>query len=125
MSLIDDIKDFVSPYLEAIREAFRAFMEKVKGIIEKIITTIINFKNQVVDWFKNLQLKKGRDIPFISNKQEFRELLQNAPVVDVGLFEGVYDEKTDEITKLRYIGAEEYDEKTESVLGDEDLVVLT
>lgn len=124
MSLINDLVEFVSPYLNGIIEAFKAFMEKVKGIVEKIITKIINFKNQVVDWFRNLPLIKGRHIPFISNKQEFKEMLKNAPVVEVGIFEGVYDEKTDEITDLRYIGAEEYDEKTESLLENEDLVVL-
>lgn len=125
MGLINEFVELVSPYLNAIREAVKAFMEKVKGIVEKIITKIINFKNQVVEWFKNLQLKKGKDVPFISNKQEFREMLHNAPVVDVGLFEGVYDEQTDEITNLRFIGAEEYDQKTKAVLGDEELVVLT
>ena len=124
MSLINDIVEFVSPYLNGIIEAFKAFMEKVKGIVEKIITKIINFKNQVVDWFRNLPLIKGRHIPFITNKQEFKEMLKNAPVVEVGIFEGVYDEQTDEITDLRYIGAEEYDEKTESLLENEDLVVL-
>ncbi len=124
MSLINDLVEFVSPYLNGIIEAFKAFMEKVKGIVEKIITKIINFKNQVVDWFRNLPLIKGRHIPFITNKQEFKEMLKNAPVVEVGIFEGVYDEQTDEITDLRYIGAEEYDEKTESLLENEDLVVL-
>lgn len=124
MGLINDIIEIVSPYLNSIREAFRAFMEKVKGIVKKIITKIIDFANQVVGWFRSLPLIKGRHIPFISNRQEFKDMLQNAPVVDVGLFEGVYDEQTDEITELRYIGAEEYDEKTESILGDEDLVVL-
>lgn len=124
MSLINDLVEFVSPYLNGIIEAFKAFMEKVKGIVEKIITKIINFKNQVVDWFRNLPLIKGRHLPFITNKQEFKEMLKNAPVVEVGIFEGVYDEQTDEITDLRYIGAEEYDEKTESLLENEDLVVL-
>lgn len=124
MSLINDLVEFVSPYLNGIIEAFKAFMEKVKGIVEKIITKIINFKNQVVDWFRNLPLIKGRHSPFITNKQEFKEMLKNAPVVEVGIFEGVYDEQTDEITNLRYIGAEEYDEKTESLLENEDLVVL-
>ena len=38
---------------------------------------------------------------------------------------GVYDEKTDEITKSLLIIADAFDEKTLEVLGNEPLVVLS
>lgn len=127
MSLIDDFKGIVSPFLNSIKEAFRAFIEKVKGIVETIIAKIVEFKTQIVDWFKQQKLKKGRDIPFLTTKQEFRDWIKNAPRknIGLGLIEGVYDEQTDEITDLRYISADEYDEKTKEVLGNDELVVLT
>ena len=127
MSLIDDFKGIVSPFLNSIKEAFRAFIEKVKGIVETFIAKIVEFKTQIVDWFKQQKLKKGRDIPFLTTKQEFRDWIKNAPRknIGLGLIEGVYDEQTDEITDLRYISADEYDEKTKEVLGNDELVVLT
>ena len=125
MSLIDDFVDMVSPYLEGIAEAFRAFMVKVKGIVKTLIAKIVDFANQVVGWFRDLGLIQGVHIPFISTRPEFKSMLHDAPVVDVGLFEGVYNDQTDEITELRYIAAEELDNQTRQVLGKEDLVVLT
>jgi hypothetical protein len=126
MNIIDEIVDFVSPYLQGIAEAFKAFMEKVKGIINIIIAKIVDFKNQIFNWIKNHPLIKGRHIPFLTRREDFKEMLKNAPTRKIeGLFEGIYDDQTDEITDLQYIAADELDEKTEEVLGNEDLVVLT
>lgn len=52
-------------------------------------------------------------------------MLQKAPTKNVGIFEGVYDEATDEIVENRFIEADALDPKTREVLGDEDLVVLS
>ncbi len=128
MSLIDDIKEIVSPFLNSIKEAFRAFMEKVKGIVKTIIAKIVEFKNQIVAWFKKHPLIKGKHVPFLTQRQEFKDMLKNAPKVKVeGLFEGIYDEQTDEITDLQYIEADELDQETKEKLafgGEEQLVVL-
>ena len=130
MNFIDDIKTFLNP----IKEALMAFIEKVKGIVKKIIAKIVDFKNQVVGWIKQHPLIKGKEVPFLMNKKGFGQMLKDAPTVhipdlfgeeEVGLFEGIYDELADEITDLRYIAADEYDEKTKQVLGNEELVVLT
>ena len=72
MGILDDIKDFVSPYLNGIIEAFKAFMEKVKGVVKTIFTRIVDFKNQIVGWFKSLNLIKGIHIPFITHMVEVR-----------------------------------------------------
>lgn len=63
--------------------------------------------------------------PFIANASEFKEMLKTAPKKDVGIFEGVYNEETDEITANRYLDADEVDQKTKNVLGNESLVVLS
>lgn len=125
MGILDDIKDFVSPYLNGIIEAFKAFMEKVKGVVKTIFTRIVDFKNQIVGWFKNLNLIKGIHIPFMTNRQDFKEMLANAPKVNVDVFTGVYNEQTDEITNLQYIAANQYDKMTAELLNKEELVVLT
>lgn len=51
-------------------------------------------------------------------------MLKTAPRKDVGIFEGVYNEEADEITVSRYLEADEVDQKTKEVLGNEPLVVL-
>lgn len=114
----------LSDFFESIINAFKAFIEKVKGIIKNIIAKIVNFAKQIKEWFLNLPLIKGRHIPFLTKKNEIKEMIKNAPVRNIGIFEGVYDEQTDEITEARYIAADEMDEDTRKVLGNEDLVVL-
>ena len=124
MGILDDIKDFVSPYLNGIIEAFKAFMEKVKGVVKTIFTRTVDFKNQIVGWFKN-QIIKGMQILFITNRPDFKTMLQHAPTATVFLFAGVYDEQTDESTNLQYIAANQYDKMTAELLNKEELVVLT
>lgn len=125
MGILDDIKDFVSPYLNGIIEAFKAFMEKVKGVVKTIFTRTVDFKNQIVGWFKNQNIIKGIQIPFITKRQDFKTMLKHAPTAKVFLFAGVYDEQTDEITNLQYIAANQYDKMTAELLNKEELVVLT
>ena len=115
-----------SDIIETIKEAFRSFLDKVKGIIDKIVAKIVDFTKHIVNWFKSLNLIKGRHIPFITNKKEFVKMLHNAPVYDTGgkIFSGVYDEHTGDIIAAREVEAEELDEKTEEALQGEELAVL-
>lgn len=114
----------ISEIFDTIANAMRQFIEMVKGMVKTIVTTIVNFKNQVVNWFKNLPLIKGRHIPFISQRDDFRTMLKNAPRKNIGIFEGVYDEITDEISNLQYIAADQLDIQTKQVLGNEPIVEL-
>ena len=52
-------------------------------------------------------------------------MLKTAPKKNVGIFEGVYNEETDEITANRYLDADRLDAKTKEVLEREPLVVLS
>lgn len=124
MSLIDDIGGFFNDCYDAISSAMREFIKMVKGLVKTIVTAVVNFNNQVRNWFKNLRLIKGRHIPFLTQKEDFREMLRNAPRKTVGIFEGVYDEQTDEITDLQYIAADSLDAQTKQVLQNEPIVVL-
>ena len=113
--------------LDMIFDAVGAFIECVGTIVWTIIEGFISFAKDVVGYFKGLILRKGRDIPFIAdaNKPEFKEMLKNAPVCDCGIFEGTYNEETDEIENTRFITSDELDERTSSVLKNDGLVVLS
>lgn len=99
----------------------------IKTLFTKIINGCLNFFKNVIGWFKSLQLQQGRDVPFVANANQkaFKEMLKKAPVKNVGIFQGVYNEETNEITHNEYLEADELDEKTRQILGNEELVVLS
>lgn len=107
--------------VDIIREAI-AF---VKRVFRRIIDGILNFFKHVVDWFKKLKLNPKKDIPFVADKEAFKNSLKSAPVKDYGLFQGVFDEQADEITHFECVEADAVDEETRRCLGNEDLVVLS
>lgn len=110
--------------LDRILEAFKSFCRKVKNFFIKIINGILNFFSHVVSYFKGLSLKQGKDVPWIARRDEFREMLHNAPVKNVGIFQGTYNELTDEIENVRDLQADALDQDTINILGKEKLVVL-
>lgn len=110
----------INSIVELIKAAFRF----IANIVRKVIRGILNFAREVVGWFRSLTLDKDKDTPFIANAEQFKEMLKTAPTKKVGIFEGVYNEESDEITYNRYLDADEIDNKTKEVLGNEPLVVL-
>ena len=110
---------------ESIINAIKAAFRYIVNLVRKDVHGVLNFFREVVDWFKSLRLNPQEDTPFIANASEFKEMLKTAPKKDVGIFEGVYNEETDEITANRYLDADEVDQKTKNVLGNESLVVLS
>lgn len=111
--------------IDFVFNAIIGFLNFVKGLVKTIIRGILNFAKDVVNYFKNLNLTQGKDIPFIAQGEQFKELIKNAPNKNVGIFEGVYNEVEDEITEAQYIGADQVDQQTRNVLGDEQLVTLS
>ena len=110
---------------ESIIDAIKAAFRYIVNLVRKVVHGVLNFCREVVDWVKSLRLNPQEDTPFIANASEFKEMLKTAPKKDVGIFEGVYNEETDEITANRYLDADEVDQKTKNVLGNESLVVLS
>lgn len=106
--------------LEVIKAAFRF----IANIVRKVISGVLNFAREVVGWFRGLLLDRKKDTPFLAAGEQFKELLKTAPTKNVGIFEGVYNEEADEITANRYLDADEIDDRTKRVLGNESLVVL-
>ena len=99
-------------------------IEWIDNLIHRIIQGVINFLHHVVDWFKSLRLNKNKHIPFIAYPEKFKRALKEAPVKNVGLFEGVYNNDTDEIEVSQWIEADGLDQETKQTLGKEKLVIL-
>lgn len=110
---------------ESIINAIKAAFRNIVNLVRKVINGILNFAKEVVDWFKSLSLNPQKDTPFIADAEKFKDMLKTAPEKKVGIFEGVYNEETDEITAHRYLDADELDQKTKDVLENEPLVVLS
>lgn len=110
----------ISGIIEAIKAAFRF----IANLVRKVIRGILNFAREVVGWFRSLTLDPQKDTPFIADATKFKDMLKTAPTKNVGIFEGVYNEEADEITENRYLDADEVDNRTKQVLGNESLVVL-
>lgn len=96
----------------------------IKNLVKRIINGIFSFAQHCVQWFKEQRLDKNKHVPFVANEDKFKEMLKTAPVKNVGIFQGVYDEEVDEIISSEVIEADALDAKTRQVLGNEDLVVL-
>ena len=111
--------------MEELIQLIKSAFQYIKNLIRKIVDGILNFTKHVVGWFKSLNLLPGQDVPFVANKEQFKAALKSAPVKDVGIFKGVYNEVTDEITHAEYIEADSLDKQTREVLGNEELVVLS
>lgn len=109
-----------------IFDALETLFARIGEIVSIIIDGVMEMFAHVVQYFKGLKLRKNRDIPFIANKnsEKFREMLDKAPVKDVGIFEGTYNEDTNEIENYRSLEADSLDPEIASALGNEPLVVL-
>lgn len=112
---------FISSIIDAIKAAFRF----IRNLVKVIIRGVLNFAANVVGWFKKIRdLDQTVDTPFLADASQFKEMLKTAPTKNVGIFQGVYNEETDEITHNQYIEADALDDKTREVLGNEPIVVL-
>lgn len=112
--------------METIKEYIKQALEFLKRLLVRIINGVINFINNIVGWFKGLNLNQEEHTPFIINAKDpqFREMLKNAPVKNVGIFQGVYNKRTDEIEHHEYLAADAIDSQTRQTMGNEGLVVL-
>lgn len=108
-----------------IFDAIGALFDGIGELIAWVINGVLSFADYVVDYFKGLILRKGRDVPFIADEHKIADLIHQAPVKDVGIFEATYNEDTNEIENYRALEADEMDPQLKSVLGNEKLVVLS
>lgn len=114
-------------YLDSVISWIKGAIAHIKNLVKRFIEGCLQFFKDVVTWFKSLKLVQGVDIPFIANanSKEFQQMLNQAPVKNVGIFQGVYNEETGEITHHEYIEADSVDEQTYETLKGEPIVVLS
>lgn len=111
--------------------ALKRLFSKIKTLVHKIIKGALQFAAHVLNWFKRKVLKKGIHVPFVVKGKTLKELLQTAPVQNVGVCEkeaianAIYNEETEEIEDYEVVAADSIDTQTENLFkeGDE-LVVL-
>lgn len=105
----------------------KAWGQICKIFIAVIIEVVVNFLNDVVKYFQNLALTKGVHKPFIMDAKAkeakmFDELIPQGK--KDGIIEGVFNEKTEDIDSIRYIGGEGVDQRTKEILEKDPIVVL-
>ena len=103
-------------YPQNITDAIANLIRKIGRALKKIIIRFINFVRDIVNWFKKLNLNQETDTPFIFDASKMQELINDAPIVDCGIFEGVYNEETNMISHHRLIETEEVDPYTQDLL---------
>lgn len=111
--------------LDCIFEAIGSLFNMIGDLVAWVINGILSLAEYVIDYFKGLKLRKGRDIPFIADEKKIADLIHKAPNKNIGIFEATYNEDTNEIENYRALEADEMDSELESVLGNEKLVVLS
>jgi len=107
----------ISSFFSSIGQALANLFEKIKNFVVKVIKRVINFFQDVVNWVKQLHLNPEEHTPFIVDAEKLKEMIHNAPVVDCGIFTGVYNEQTEEIEHYQEISAEGMDENTKKILS--------
>lgn len=122
-----NVSQQVKETASVIWEGVKAFFQKAVDFVRKVINGILNFMKEVVEYFKNLNLNPKTQIPFVIDTKILGERIKNAPRVDVGIFKGVYDETTDEITHAMEVSADGLDDQTKEVLshGEDGIVALS
>ena len=107
-----------------IFEAIGDLFDLIGDVVAILVGAVLSFFDWVVDYFRGLKLRRGRDIPFIADERKLADLIHKAPQKNVGIFQGVYNEDTDKIEHYRSLEADEMDEDLKRTLGREKLVVL-
>lgn len=100
---------------------------RIKNFFKRIINGILNFYRDIRAWFEKLSLKLGNHIPVLAktNSDLFKQVLHEAPVKNVGIFQCVYDQEADEITNGEYIQADSLDTRTHLLLEHEDVIIFS
>lgn len=107
----------------------KSIKDKIEeSLRKKIISTSENVEElrmaDVVSFFKSKSLVEGRDIPFVATVAGFSKVV-SLPNKENGYILGIYNEANDDLTEIKLIYAKTVDEKFKSVIGNEQLVVLT
>lgn len=79
----------------------------------------------VISYFKGLQLKKEKDIPFICNAQKNENLINFQSNATYCYLIATYNEETNEIENYKLLETNKVDSQLLNVIANEKLVVLS
>lgn len=113
--------------IQTVSNAISNFFRKIGRALKRFFTKLIELIAHIREYFRNLRLDPTEDSPFVVDAGKMHELFEGSPKVNLGIFEGVYNEETNSITHHRLIEAEKLDDKTQDLLSrtDNGLVVLS
>lgn len=99
---------------------------QVQPKLHRTVNGILSLAD-VVSYFKELNLVKEIDIPFIANMQneEMRTMFNIVPKKQYGFLLGTYKEKTNKMKNLMMIESDAIDDSLFNVIGNEKLVSLS
>lgn len=115
--------------IDAILQLFQKALQYLYEILVTVILeTLVNFLNDVVDYFKSLGMKREKQFGFLMKT----DATQKNPISSIipeelrgkGIIEGVYDKEKDQIDSIRYIGGNGVDEGIEDFMKDDPIVIL-
>lgn len=112
-------------FFNSIWEWLKGAAQSFWNAIKRFVVAVVNFFSHVLNYFKGLHLQKQRHTPFLADLRKLKSEIKNAPVKNCGIFEGVYDEYTDEIIHSQVVESDSLDAKTREILGNDKMVVLT
>lgn len=95
-------------------------LKTVRDWVIKNLPVIISYLQHILKFFKELELDRSKEMPFVIESNLFRKLLRQAPVKEAGIFEAVYDEEFDEIFASRELQSENVDQQTKERLSQGD-----
>ncbi len=119
--------------IDYILNALEGAIEWLVNIVVDIINGVIDIYRDVRDWFRNLPLKKHRDIAWIAKANVLEKMLKTAPKIEgTGIFqddnaiiEGVYNQEDEAISHIRCISSSDgVDNKIKNILKDAPVVIL-
>lgn len=108
-------------------EKIKSLWNRIRNFFRRFIHGVLNFFADIINWFKKLFLVEGNDIPFVvdARSEKFKQMLHEAPTKNVGIFQGNFNQEQDEITDGEYIQADSLDIKTQELLAQEEIVILS
>lgn len=110
--------------IEKINQNISSQKVEFWNTVKRLVVAVVNFFTHVLDYFRKLLLRLERHKPFIADLSKLKAEIKDEPVKNCGIFQGVYDEYTDEIIHTQVVESNSLDAKTREVLGNDKLVVL-
>ena len=119
--------------MDKIVEAISAlFMQALQYLYEILVTvlidTVVQFLTDVVEYFKELHLKRSSQTAFIMRTDKDVNNPVSSLIPDElkgeGIVEGVYNKDTNHIDSLRYIGGNGLSDELKEHLKDNPIVTF-